>query len=186
VSGAWPWWLTPLGEHLQEARCRRWEAPDEIAKKAVLARDNKRHYQAARLDARRARAQPGQPQSPTWSADRFAEARQRIREQAGLDAAAYWGRLLLVVPDAAKSALAGARDAYDAACEAIAWSVAVTVLGLWWWPALPAGLLLWAVACRWLRRSVIALCDTATWAFTRYGSELAADEQPRPARHPQP
>ena len=31
------------------------------------------------------------------------------------------------------------RDGYDAACEALAWSLAYLILGLWRWPAAIAG-----------------------------------------------
>ena len=76
------------------------------------------------------------------------------------------------MPDAARAILTDARDSYDGACEAVAWSAAVFVLGAWWPPALLGGLLLALVAWRWLRRSVTGLCDAAEAAARVYDGQL--------------
>lgn len=170
VSGAWPWWLTPLGSRLRSLRAGRWVSPGDLGKAAVRARADGHEFRAARLDALRARAQEEPPRCVTWAADRFAAVRERVPH----DLSAQWPRLRLLVPDNVRAAMDGARDAYDAACEAIVWSVAVTVLGVWWWPAFVAGVVMWLASWHWLRRAVTGLCDTAEWVFGRYGDELSA------------
>jgi hypothetical protein len=181
TSGAWPWWLTPLGERVQALRARRWAEPAEIGRDAVLARAQGKSYRAARLEARKARTTPAKPVSFTWSGDRFAAARSLVNERTGLDIETEWTRLLLVAPDTARTALTGAREAYDAACEAIVWSIAVSALGAWWWPGLPIGLAIYLAAWRWLRRAVGALSETTEAAFVLYAAALAqASDATRP------
>lgn len=74
-----------------------------------------------------------------------------------------------VDPPAARRAGVGT---YDAACEAIVWSLAVTVLGAWWWLGLPIGLAIWLAAWRWLRRAASALSETAEAAFILHSALL--------------
>lgn len=166
ASGAWPWWLMPLGRRLTAWRVRRWAPPADIGREAVRARAAGRQLRADRLDARRARTGPDTPRSPTWSGDRFRTAEAHIRAATGSDVAGEWTRLLLVVPDTSRTALSDARDAYDAACEALTWSVACTLLGPWWWPAAPIGIALWLASWRSLRHTVEALCRTTEAVFT--------------------
>ena len=166
ASGAWPWWLMPLGRRLTVWRVRRWMCPEDIGKEAVRARAARRHLRADRLDARRSRTGSAEPGSPTWSGDLFRATEARVRAETGVDIASEWPELLLVVPDASRTALAEARDAYDAACESLAWSVALTSLGAWWWPAAPAGLLLWLHSWQSLRHAVRTLCRTTAAVIT--------------------
>ncbi|MGK5531180.1 hypothetical protein [Streptomyces sp. URMC 129] len=160
ASGAWPWWLMPLGRRLTARRERRWMPPDDIGREAVRARAAGRELRADRLDARRARTAPVRPGSPTWSGDRFRATEARVRAETGVEIAGEWTALLLVAPETSRAALSDARDAYDAACEALAWSAAVVLLGAWWWPAAPVGAVLWLASWQSLRRAVQALCDT--------------------------
>ncbi|MFF1675033.1 hypothetical protein ACFVYG_03155 [Streptomyces sp. NPDC058256] len=143
ASGAWPWWLMPLGRRLTAWRVRRWAHPEEIGREAVRSCAAGRQLRVDRLDARRAFTGPARPDSPTWSGNRFRAAEAHVRAETGSDVASEWTRLLLAAPDTSRAALSEARDAYDAACEALAWSLAFILLGAWWWPAAPVGLLLW-------------------------------------------
>jgi hypothetical protein len=172
VSGAWPWWLGPLGDRVRAARRKRWQSPDDLGVAAVNARKANHGLRAARLDARRAAAPAARPEQATWCGDRFAATRGRIREQTGLEITTAWTALLLVLPDDRRTALRDSRDSYDAACEAVVWSVAVVLLGIWWWPALPVGLVLAIVAWRWLRTAVTAFCATAEAVAVLHAAEL--------------
>lgn len=174
ASGAWAWWLMPVGRRVTAWRVRRWADPDTLARESVRARGAGHALRADRLDARAARARSaGRPQSPTWSGDRFRRTEANVARDTGGDLASGWTSLLLGAGDSLRAALAEARDAYDAACEALAWSVAFTVLGAWWWPAAPVGALLGLASWRSLRHAVRALCGTAEAAFT-----LRAPDQP--------
>ncbi|CAL9508915.1 hypothetical protein SUDANB105_03569 [Streptomyces sp. enrichment culture] len=166
-SGAWPWWLMPVGRRVTAWRVRRWVEPDTLARDSVRARAAGRALRADRLDARAARARAaGPPESPTWSGDRFRRTEANVAQDTGGDVVTGWTALLLGAQDPSRAALSEARDAYDAACEALAWSLAFTVLGAWWWPAAPAGVLLGLASWRSLRHAVQALCRVTEAAFT--------------------
>ncbi|MFF2377881.1 hypothetical protein ACFVUW_26185 [Streptomyces xiamenensis] len=166
AAGAWPWWLMPLSRRVTAWRVRRWAPPREIAREAVRARAAGRGFRADRLDARRARTGTEEPASPTWAGDRFRETEARIRTETGVEITAEWTRLLLVAPEASRAALSEARDGYDAACEALAWSAAVMLLAAWWWPAAPVGVVLWLASWQALRRAVRVLCGTTEAVLT--------------------
>jgi len=160
AAGAWPWWLTPVSDRVRRMRATRWLAPVELRRRAVRARDGGHTLRAARLDARAVVALPSRPTTPTRTGDRLRAAADRVREQRGVDVETSWVALLLDLPEAARTAVVEARDGYDGACEAMAWSIAYLVLGCWWWPAAAGGLLLWLSAWRWLRRAGEALGST--------------------------
>lgn len=172
ASGAWPWWLVPLGDRVLVARRGRWTDPRELGIVAVRAGDQGQALRRARLDARRAVTPAQPPTGYTWSADQLAAARQRVRERTGLDITTSWAALLLVMPESARTSLTGARDSYDAACEMVAWAVAVVVLGVWWWPAVLLGLLTGLVGWRLLRESVTGLCEAAEATAAVYAKDL--------------
>jgi hypothetical protein len=175
ASSAWPWWLAPLGEQIRSARQRHWTSPADIGADAVRARAEGRHARAARLDARRATAPAAPPEQLTWCGDRFAATRRQVRERTGLEITTAWTALLLVLPETSRATLRDTRDAYDAACEALAWSVAVVVLGAWWWPALPVGIVLGIIAWRWLRQAVSRFCATAAAIAVLHATDLPAN-----------
>lgn len=166
AAGAWPWWLMPVGDLVTGWRRRRWVEPDKLAEKSLRALADGDELRAAWLDARAARAEAiGRPGSPTWSGDCFHRTEETVRERGG-DLVTGWTALLLGAQDPPRAALAEARDAYDAACEALVWSAAFTVLGAWWWPAAPVGVLLGLASWRSLRHAVQALCRTTEAVFT--------------------
>jgi hypothetical protein len=175
ASSAWPWWLVPLGYYVRKIRQWRWEEPESRNIRALQLRNAGgpwRQARAVRLERLRDTAAT-EPKLYTWSADRFEATRQNIKDSSGgVEITNRWTDLLLVMPEAARAILTAARDSYDAACEALAWSAAVFVLGCWWWPAFAGGLLLACVAWHWLRRSVTGLCDAAEAAARVYASQL--------------
>jgi len=172
ASGSWPWWLVPAGERIRAARIRRWLPPEKLETEAVRARSRGHALRAARLDARKATAASTRPEYFTWCGDRFGATRRQIRERTGADITTAWTALQLLMPDSARTMLNDSRDSYDAACEAVVWSAATVVLGAWWWPALPAGLVLGAIAWRWLRRAVTAFCETTETVALLHTTDL--------------
>ncbi|MEV5877417.1 hypothetical protein AB0L75_24955 [Streptomyces sp. NPDC052101] len=165
ASGAWPWWLAPVGQRLTRWRVRRWTHPTDIAREAVRARGAGRELRAARLDARRARTAPVEPGCPTWSGDRLRAAEERVRTETGVEITDEWSKLLLVISDTSRVALSEARDTFGTVCESLAWSLAVTLVGIWWWPAAVLGAVLWLASWQSLRRAVESLCRTTEEVF---------------------
>ncbi|MFE5840283.1 hypothetical protein ACFQ7N_01380 [Streptomyces niveus] len=181
ASGAWPWWLMPLARRVTAWRVRRWAHPDELGRQSVRARAAGRHLRADRLDARRARTEHAAPGSPTWSGDRLRATEEHVGRESGSDIASDWTKVLLSADDVPRAALSETRAAYDAACEALAWSAAFTVLGAWWWPAAAVGVLLWPAGWLSLRRAVEALCRTTEAVFA-----LATTDPATPTPTPTP
>ncbi|MFE6336144.1 hypothetical protein ACFVOK_23505 [Streptomyces sp. NPDC057798] len=174
ASGAWPWWLMPVGRRVTAWRVGRWAAPDLLARQAVRARADGHALRADRLNARAARARSaGRPDSPTWCGDRFRRTEAQVARDTGGDVVSGWTALLLGAEEAPRAALAQTRDSYDAACEALAWSAAFAVLGAWWWPAAVAGVLLGLASWRSLRTAAEALCRTTEAAFTLHPPDPA-------------
>ncbi|EST25815.1 hypothetical protein M877_21260, partial [Streptomyces niveus NCIMB 11891] len=150
---------------------------------SVRARAAGRHLRADRLDARRARTEPAAPGSPTWSGDRLRATEERVGRESGSDIASDWTKVLLSADDIPRTALSETRTAYDAACEALAWSAAFTILGAWWWPAAAVGGLLWLAGWLSLRRAVEALCRTTEAVFALATTDPAT---PTPTVSPTP
>jgi hypothetical protein len=161
AAGAWPWWLTPLADRLRDVRADRWQSAQDLTREALLAVDAKHPLRASRLKARAAAAQPSTPQTPTWIGDRLEAAATEATRCLGLDLRMSWPEVLLTLPDNARTALTNARDGYAAACEALVWSFAYLILGIWWWPAALVGLILGLTSWRWLRYAANALASTA-------------------------
>ncbi|HUN36405.1 MAG TPA: hypothetical protein VMU95_30785, partial [Trebonia sp.] len=77
-----------------------------------------------------------EPACPTWTGDRLRACHVRVEAAYGLDLAASWPRLWLIVPDTDRAELGAARDAFGAAARLTAWAILYLVLGIWWWPAI--------------------------------------------------
>jgi hypothetical protein len=161
AAGAWPWWLALLADRLRDVRAGRWQSADDLTRAALLAVDAKHPLRASRLKARAAVAQPSAPRTPTWIGDRLEAAATEATRCLGLDPRTSWLEVLLTLPDNARTALTNARDGYDVACEALVWSFAYLILGIWWWPAAVVGLILGLTSWRWLRYAANALASTA-------------------------
>lgn len=170
VSGEWPWWSRTLRRRFVARRVRRWTA---LGTATVKAADSGEHEHARELANRQKRIATFQPRFPTWSGDRLATAEMRVATATGIELATAWTWLMLLAPDGARGALRDARDTYDAACEAMTWGIAVTLLGFWWWPAALTGLAACLGAWRWLRHAVAALCETAEAVVSMHAVALA-------------
>lgn len=177
AAGAWPWWLAPLGDRIRDARAARWSSPADLTAQAISAIRDRQLWRAARLKARAATATPSKAETPTWIGDRLNAAAGEVHRCLDIDVRSAWAELQLRLPDNARTALTDTRDGYDAACEALAWSLAYLILGLWWWPAAIAGLVLALTSWRWLRNAADALARTAE------ASARVAANSPSPAPH---
>ncbi|WP_368823720.1 hypothetical protein, partial [Kocuria arenosa] len=112
---------------------------------------------------------------PTRVGNILRSAESRPGHRYGLDAVVVWPRLWLVLPEIARTELAGARAALDAAVAAAIWGtgfLAVTIVpGAWW--AAPAGLAVAVTATRWwvpARAEVFA--DLVETAYDLYRGRL--------------
>jgi len=114
-----------------------------------------------------------EPARPTWIGDRLRAGHVRIEAQYGLDLTAAWPRLWLIVPDAVRTELGAARDAYGAAARLTAWGALYLFLGAWWWPAAVLGALTVAAGAARGRLTTANLADLIEAAVDLYGPALA-------------
>lgn len=96
----------------------------------------------------------------------------RVAKTYGLDLAAAWPRLWLLVPDTVRSELSGARDTFNASARLTAWAVFNLVLEAWWWSALPITLVTRTAAILKGRLATGNLADLIESAIDLHGSEL--------------
>jgi hypothetical protein len=111
---------------------------------------------------------------PTWIGDRLRACHVRIQASYGLDLAAAWPRMWLIVPDAVRSELGSAQDAFGSAARLAAWAVLYLLLGIWWWPAALIGLGTALAAAVKGRTATGALADLIESAADLYCRDLAS------------
>ncbi|MEV6756533.1 hypothetical protein [Streptomyces sp. NPDC051214] len=114
-----------------------------------------------------------EPTRPTWYGDRMQATADRVEAAYGVDLAALWPRLWLILPEPAVRHIQSAHDSFSAAARLAAWAVGYALLACWWWPA---GLV--AVGCAAVARSrahsaLEALAGLIEAAVDVHGRELA-------------
>ncbi len=85
-------------------------------------------------NTRRNRIALVRPSRPFWSGDRFVAADHLVHAQCDLDLTTAWPRLWLLVSDADRAEVTGARAAFGRAATLAGWAVAYLVLGAVCWP----------------------------------------------------
>jgi hypothetical protein len=123
LVGRWP---ARLARPLIDRRTARWQRLD-----AEFTADPER----IALAAARNRVSLAPPAAPTWTGDRMLAPSVRVRKEYGLDLAAAWPRLWLVLPDSTREPLTESRRRFDDATVVGGWSVLYLVLGAVWWPS---------------------------------------------------
>lgn len=111
--------------------------------------------------------------SPTWIGDRLRACHVRVSKTYGLDLNAAWPRLWLIVPDAVRTELGAARDAFSGAARLTSWAFLYLVLGIWWWPAVPVAIIIGIAAVSKGRLAAGNLADLIESAVDLHGVELA-------------
>ncbi len=114
-----------------------------------------------------------EPTHPTWIGDRLTAPAARVNARYGLDLAAAWPRLWLVVPESVRGELAAAHAAYTATARLVGWTTLYAVLALLWWPAALAAAVLGITAYAQSRAAVTTLADLTEAVVDLYGTDLA-------------
>lgn len=129
---------------------------------------------ARRAQRRRTRLGSAQPMRPTRVGDRFHTTAIRIRDHNGLDLGMAWPRLWTVLPDALRTDLATAQDAYAAAARLAAWGILYLALTAAWWPAAIISLIILCTAAIHARARADVLADLIETAADLHTKDLAA------------
>ncbi|TNC26419.1 hypothetical protein [Amycolatopsis alkalitolerans] len=149
LSGRWPSGF--LRRALTDRRRDAWTAADERCREAG--------GDLAESIARRNRIAMIEPRSPTWIGDRLAAPAIRIRDDYGLDLPFTWSRLWLLLPESSRQPLTESRRRFDDATALGGWAVLYLLLGIVWWPAAVAGVVVWLVAWRRCRAAAEVYAD---------------------------
>ncbi|OKI52732.1 hypothetical protein [Micromonospora sp. CB01531] len=181
VFVSWTWSLTgsvPVLRRLADRRRRRWERADAevvAAERALLAdtADPTARDRARRAIARRTAVCLVEPARPTWVGDRLHAADIRVHRSYGIDLAAVWPRLWLLLPAEARGELTAVQDRCASAARLAGWGVLYAVLGAFWWPALVIGLATLLIARYRARLAVSVYADLVEAAVDLYARELA-------------
>ncbi|MGC4815907.1 hypothetical protein [Micromonospora sp. DT63] len=115
-----------------------------------------------------------EPDRPTWIGDRMLATAVRVRACYGLDLAAAWPRLWLLLPEETRGPLALAQADFAAAARRVGWGLLYLALGLLWWPAALVGLGLCVAGWRRGRGTVSVLADLVEAVVDLHVRTLAA------------
>lgn len=131
--------------------------------------------QAAERQARRRHlaAQQPLPQRPTRVAERFDATTARADALYGLNLDLVWPRLWTVLPEALRTDITAARDAYASGARLAAWALMYTALAAMWWPAAVLGVVIGGTAVVRARAAATVLADLIDTAVDLHVVELA-------------
>lgn len=174
--GNWPTWCEPVYNFLTDRRRKRWKDAHERYV-AALTSERAAHLSDRRPSqawaATRNQIALAEPARPTWIGDCIHAIDLRVESEYGLDLAAAWPRLWLVIPDASRSELRTARMDFDKAATLTAWGTLYGLLGLVWWPAVFIGLGTSTTGWRRGHEAIRILSELAEATVDIYGRDLA-------------
>jgi hypothetical protein len=150
-----------------------WRRNRSVRQKEIADDDANDPATVARAMARADRICLVEAACPTWIGDRLRACHVRIEKYYGLDLAATWPRLWLIVPDTVRTELGTAQDAFSAAARLTAWSVLYLVLAIWWWPAIPIAIIAGITGVIKGRGATGNLADLIESSVDLYGADLA-------------
>ncbi|MGW2052093.1 hypothetical protein ACWCPF_44335 [Streptomyces sp. NPDC001858] len=167
----------PLSHALVDRRRRKWEHHEqELDAAYAAARTDAEGGDVAQLQAltdARNRVALRKPTRPTWYGDRMQATADRVEAAYGVDLAALWPRLWLILPEPAVRHIQSAHDSFSAAARLAAWAVGYALLACWWWPATLVAVGCAAVARSRARDALDALAGLIEAAVDVHGLELA-------------
>ncbi|GAA2644366.1 hypothetical protein [Streptomyces lunalinharesii] len=176
--GQWPRALGHPSQVLVARREARWESAQRRVVELRAALPAPREPAEARAIDRAAEDReaiaPTRPTRPTWMGDRVAGADLRVLHQYGLDLAAVWPRLWLVLPQEVRDEVTSARRRVEAAAQLATWSVLFAVVAVAWWPALVVAAVPAVSGWRRGRAAVATYALLLESAVDVYAGELAA------------
>ncbi|MDN3020541.1 hypothetical protein [Streptomyces sp. S.PB5] len=165
-----------LSRALTARRGRRWRELDTRFEAAVTSSGSAPEADVSGIQAlaeARDRVALRAPARPTWYGDRMQAAADRVHLAYGVDLAALWPRLWLILPEPAVRQIQSAHDSFTAAARLAAWAVGYALLACWWWPAALAAVGCAAVARSRARVALDALAELIEAAVDVHGRELA-------------
>ncbi|MGW8451821.1 hypothetical protein ACWGLO_10015 [Streptomyces niveus] len=162
----------PLGRRLQRRRHTAWQRLDRERTDAI--RDPATPPDGIeRLTRARDRIALTPPTRPTWYGDRLAAAALRVHAAYGIDLAAVWPRLWLILSEPAQRQIESTRTSFATAARLGAWSLGYLTVAAWWWPAALIAAACAALAHSRARASVEALASLVESAVDVHARDLS-------------
>ncbi|MFD3521325.1 hypothetical protein [Streptomyces sp. NPDC058653] len=162
----------PLGRRLQRGRHTAWRRLDGERTEAI--RDPATPAaEIERLTRARDRIALVPPGRPSWYGDRLAATAARVHAAYGIDLAAVWPRLWLILAEPAQRQIESARLGLATAARLGAWSAGYLVVAAWWWPAAVIALGCAALARARAREAVESLASLMEAAVDVHARDLA-------------
>ncbi|MEU1035797.1 hypothetical protein [Streptomyces mirabilis] len=172
----------PLSRALTARRTRRWLDLDTQYEEAHngISAPNGQPSAPPDIQARienlaeaRDRVALRKPTRPTWYGDRVQATAERVHTTYGVDLAALWPRLWLILPEPAARQIQSAHDSFAAAARLAAWAVGYALLACWWWPAALVAVCCAAVARSRAHDALDAFAELIEAAVDVHARELA-------------
>lgn len=178
--GDWPRVMRPLADRLIARRHSRWyDLQERLTARRAQVPPEQRSPDVLRdlddLSDRRDRISLAAPSRPTFTGDRITATATRVRNQYGIDLAACWTRLWVVLPEDVRAELRTARGRLDTAVTLSAWAVCYAALACFWWPAVVVAAAVGLTAWRRGRRAADGLAELVESVVDVYLRKLAVE-----------
>lgn len=98
---------------------------------------------------------------------------EHVHTAYGVDLAALWCRLWLILPEPAVRQVQATHDSFAAGARLAAWAVGYAVLACWWWPAALVAVCCAAVARSCARAALDAFAELIEATVDVHARELA-------------
>ncbi|MGW2774504.1 hypothetical protein ACWC4C_18625 [Streptomyces olivaceoviridis] len=179
-TGDWPGPLRSPAHRLTARRARRWDdlqTDIERLRTPRPARDRTAdvRQEIDALTVRRDRIALARPTRPTYTGDRLAATVVRVDTQYGIDLAACWPRLWMVLPEDVRTELRTVRTRFDTAVVGSVWAACYAVLGCFWWPAAVAAVVTGLLARQRVPQAAAALAEHVESAVDVHLRRLAEE-----------
>jgi len=176
-------WQSTRPRWLAARRARRWQYARAAASEALLTAAHAQQGDDPRAPALAAEARRRALTSDRLGAtvpacafgvgDRLAAPAVRAESAYAIDLNVVWPRLWLILPAETRTELEQARVRLSSAARQAAWAAGYLVVGLLWWPAAVAGLVVAVVSWRQARIAAAVLADLVASTLDLHGRQLA-------------
>jgi hypothetical protein len=176
--GEWPTPLKKFGHRLTRRRRQRWQElhTEHTALETVHPEQDRTTDQQHRIDdvaGQTKKIAMAEPARPTWMGDRLHALADIATHRYGLDLDFIWPRLWLVLPDSTRAEINAAHGGFATAIFTLVWALLYLVLGMLWWPAALAGVVIGWVGWSRARVRITTLTDLVESALDVHGRDLA-------------
>jgi hypothetical protein len=168
--GQWPRPISGLAHVLINRRKERWDDAQRKVEDAFTPYPNQ--VVLDELTDARNNIALAPPRHPTWMGDRVAAVQARVYSEYALDLATVWPRIWLRSPETTRNELSAARARFDSAAALAAWGVLYALVGIWWWPSVAIGVIVFITGWYRGRDTIAVFAELVEAGVDLYAVEL--------------